>query len=133
MAILHSQGWIPDPGPEILALCSGIANSKPGTCVPNSGICQNPAKRLAGQMVGRTITVFGSGFLEKIARRWKGQLNELAKTWAGYDVLPEACHNTIAGTENPAGPISSHFALFLESDFDHQRNQKTLRTYSNNT
>lgn len=123
LAVLYQQGWISDPSDEIRQSAEGM-RSQNLILGLESSIHQNPAKRLAGQMVGRTITIFGSGLLERIARRWKGQINELAKTWAGYDALPEACHNSIAGTENPGNPICSHFTLFLGSDFDHPRNKK---------
>ena len=58
---------------------------------------KNPAKRYAGQLMGRWVTVFGSGILAPVARRWKGQLNEIAKAGANFDFLPEADHNTLAG------------------------------------
>ena len=42
----------------------------------------NPAKRYAGQLVGRWVTVMGAGILAPVARRWKAQLNENAKAMA---------------------------------------------------
>src|SRR5215213_2738054 len=38
---------------------------------------KNPAKRYAGQLMGRWVTIMGSGLLSVVARRWKGQLNEV--------------------------------------------------------
>jgi glucose/mannose-6-phosphate isomerase len=60
-------------------------------------IKSNPAKRLAGQLVGRHVTVFASGFMAPVARRWKSQINECAKTLSSFEILPEADHNTLAG------------------------------------
>ncbi len=49
-------------------------------------VAQNPAKRMAGQLVGRWVNVYGSGMLAPVARRWKGQMNEIAKAGAGFRV-----------------------------------------------
>ena len=85
---------------------------------------KNPAKRYAGQLMGRWVTVFGSGILAPVARRWKGQLNEIAKAGANFDFLPEADHNTLAGTTNHQETLNAHtISLFLRSDSDHPRNR----------
>jgi len=74
----------------------------------------NPAKRYAGQLMGRWITVFGAGMLAPVARRFKGQMNEVAKAAANFEDLPEADHNTLAGTQNPEDVLMPHiFSLFL--------------------
>ena len=85
---------------------------------------KNPAKRYAGQLMGRWVTVLGSGILAPVARRWKGQLNEIAKAGANFDFLPEADHNTLAGTTNHQETLNAHtISLFLRSDSDHPRNR----------
>ncbi len=76
-------------------------------------VANNPAKRLAGQLVGRWVNVYGSGMLAPVARRWKGQVNEIAKAGAGFEVLPEADHNALAGLCNPPGIQSQTKTLFL--------------------
>ena len=84
----------------------------------------NPAKRYAGQLVGRWVTFFGSGLLAPVARRWKGQINELAKAPANFEQLPEADHNTLAGTLQPADLLASRtLTLFLAAPSDHPRNR----------
>lgn len=82
---------------------------------------RNPAKRLAGQMVGRWVNVIGSGILEPVARRWKSQVNELSKSWAQFDSLPEADHNTLAGVINPEELLGKTFVLFLRSQIEEPR------------
>ena len=86
---------------------------------------QNPAKRYAGQLVGRWVTVFGSGVLAVVARRWKGQINELAKAPANFEYLPEADHNTLAGVMNPSMEllVPHTMTLFLSAASDHARNK----------
>jgi glucose/mannose-6-phosphate isomerase len=85
----------------------------------------NPAKRYAGQLVGRWVTIFGSGVLAAVARRWKGQINELAKAPANFEFLPEADHNTLAGVLNPSMELlmPHTMTLFLGAALDHPRNK----------
>ncbi|MFH1524682.1 MAG: bifunctional phosphoglucose/phosphomannose isomerase [Chloroflexota bacterium] len=86
-------------------------------------VVKNPAKRQAGQLVGRWVNVYGSGILAPVSRRWKGQVNEVAKAGAGFEVLPEADHNALAGMVNPADILSHTMTLFLQSAFEHPRNR----------
>jgi glucose/mannose-6-phosphate isomerase len=123
LAVLSHQGLIADPS-QAIAMAVASMKKQQQLIKPEVLIIQNPAKRLAGQMVGRNVTIIGSGILATIARRWKGQFNELAKAWTGYDTLPEACHNSIAGTEQPESVIPNNFGLFLESGLDYPRNLK---------
>lgn len=91
-----------------------------GAAVP---VMQNEAKRLAGQCVGRWLAVFGSDHLAPVARYWKIQLNHLAKTWAQFEILPEADHNTLVGVQYPSQMIGQTMLLFLRSQSCHPRNQ----------
>lgn len=86
---------------------------------------KNAAKRYAGQMVDRWVTVFGSGILATVAMRWKGQINENANAMANYEILPEADHNTLAGIENPARDVLGNrtYSMFLACASDHPRNR----------
>lgn len=87
----------------------------------------NPAKRYAGQLVGRWVTIMGAGILSVVARRWKGQLNEVAKAAANFEFIPEANHNTLAGTLHPQEVLNAHtITLFLQSASDHPRNRLRL-------
>jgi glucose/mannose-6-phosphate isomerase len=70
------------------------------------------------------VTIVGSGLLATVARRWKGQINEIAKAGANFEFLPEADHNTLAGTMNPQETLNAHtMTLFLCAPSDHARNR----------
>jgi glucose/mannose-6-phosphate isomerase len=85
---------------------------------------KNPAKRYAGQLMGRWVTFVASGLLTAVARRWKGQMNEIAKAGSNFEFLPEADHNTLAGTINPQETLNAHtMTLFLRAPSDHPRNR----------
>ena len=61
-----------------------------------------------------------------VARRWKGQISEIAKAWGQFEFLPEADHNTLAGVVNPENVPSSTITIFLMAPAYHPRN--TLRS-----
>lgn len=125
LALFTHLGLISDPSKEVKAAINvmrEIATSL-GAEVP---VKNNPAKRMAGQMVGRVVTVFGSGFMVPVARRWKCQINEVAKAAANFEALPEADHNTVAGVYHPEGPLAQEIRIFLLAKADHVRNQKRI-------
>jgi glucose/mannose-6-phosphate isomerase len=124
LALLARLGLVPDPGEGLLEAVADML-SQQETLRADVPVAQNPAKRLAGQLVGRWVNVYGSGMLAPVARRWKGQVNEIAKAGAGFEFLPEADHNALAGLENP-DLLMQTITLFLTSPSDHPRNQ--LRT-----
>ncbi len=86
-------------------------------------VVHNPAKRLAGQCLDRWVVVIGEDHLAPVARRWKGQVSELAKAWAQFEFLPEADHNTQAGVVNPEAVLAKTAVLFLRGSTVHPRNQ----------
>ncbi len=87
---------------------------------------KNPAKRFAGQAIGRVPVIFGAEHLEPVARRWKTQLNENSKCLAQFEFLPEADHNTLAGLINPEEMLYKTYAIFLTSSLYNERNQKRM-------
>lgn len=122
LALFYRLGLISDPSAELREAIS-IMKQQQENIAADVPVVNNLAKRLAGQLVGRGVLVLGSGVLAPVARRWKGQLNELAKAWAGFDQLPEADHNTIVGVENPELLLTQMSAIFLRAPSDHPRNR----------
>lgn len=125
LAAFTRLGLIADPTEE-LAEALAAMRLQQGSLQAGSPVARNPAKRMAGQLIGRWVMVMGAGVLAPVARRWKGQVNELAKAWAQFDNIPEADHNTIAGIACPEELLAKMMALFLRSPSDHPRNR--LRT-----
>ena len=89
-------------------------------------IVNNPAKRLAGQLVDQHVSVFGAEHLSPVSRRWKTQINELAKCWAQFEFIPEADHNTLAGVLQPSKILPKVFTVFIKSKHYHPRNKKRM-------
>jgi glucose/mannose-6-phosphate isomerase len=122
LATLARLHLIPDPAAELhnALLAMRLQQTHLKANVP---VVQNPAKRMAGQWVGRWVSILGSGLMSPVARRWKGQISELAKAWGQFEALPEADHNTLAGTQNPEALLSHMFTVFLSAPSDHPRNR----------
>lgn len=123
LAMFQRLGLIPDQTTEMeeaLAAMNRIQQHLRAD-VPTA---KNPAKRYAGQLMGRWVTIMSAGLLTAVARRWKCQLNEIAKAGANFEFLPEADHNTLAGTMNPQETLNAHtMTLFLRAPSDHSRNR----------
>jgi glucose/mannose-6-phosphate isomerase len=121
LSVFSRLGLIPNPEKEVDAAVEGmmVQQEMLRADVP---VADNPAKRMAGQVVGRWVNVYGSGFLAPVARRWKGQVNELAKAGAGFELLPEADHNALAGLVNPE-ILARTATLFLRAPAEHPRNR----------
>lgn len=125
LAALSRLKLIPDPGSNIVGACEAMRSQQASlrAFVPT---VNNMAKRMAGQLYGRWVAVFGADVLEPVARRWKTQLNEIAKTWAQFEALPEGDHNTLASTTNPEQIFTQSMVIFLRAASYHPRN--LLRT-----
>ncbi len=126
LALFVRLGLIPNIESDVQDAVLAMKSERE-TLKAQSPIRTNPAKRLAGQMVGRNVTIFGAGHMATVARRWKCQINEVAKALAAYEPLPEADHNTLAGIFFPPEQINKQMALFLHSESDHPRNALRLK------
>jgi glucose/mannose-6-phosphate isomerase len=123
-AALARLGLLGDwDGAAELATAAAAMRAQAAGLGPDVVTVRNPAKRLAGQCEGRSVILFGSGMMAAAARRWKTQLNELAKSWAQVEALPEANHNSSAGTQFPEDLGAHTMALFLRAPSDHPRNR----------
>lgn len=123
LALFVRLGLVPDQAQEIKSAVEAMKELQ-AHLRPDVPTVHNPAKRYAGQLMGRWVTVFGSGRIAPVARRIKGQINEIAKAAANFEFLPEADHNTLAGTLHPAEVIQPHtMNLFLRAPSDHPRNR----------
>jgi glucose/mannose-6-phosphate isomerase len=126
LALFVRLGLIPDQADNIQSALDAMKKMQAGLR-PDVETSRNPAKRYAGQLMGRWVTVFGAGLLAPVARRFKTQINEIAKAAANFEFIPEADHNTLAGTLNPAEVLQPRtMNLFLRAPSDHPRHRLRL-------
>ena len=82
---------------------------------------ENRAKRLAQRLYGHIVLVYGGGLMSEVGRRWKGQMNENAKSWAFNEQLPELNHNAVLGYQFPADLATRMRVVMLSSSLNHPR------------
>lgn len=114
-------GLIPDPEEEFKGTLE-MMRAQQESIRADVPVVNNPAKRMAGQFMGRWLTILGADILEPVARRWRTQIAELAKAVAQFEALPEADHNMIAGVLNPEALFGSTMVVFLRATTCHPRN-----------
>ena len=123
LALFTRLGYIPDPSADVAEAVAMMKRSQQHI-VPEVIAAKNPAKRYAGQLVGRWVTFVGTERLAPVAYRWKTQINQLAKAGANFEIVPEATHNTLIATINPNPTLNAHtMTLFMRAPSDHPRNK----------
>ena len=123
LVLFQRLGFIPDQKEAVVDALAAMQRSQQRLKADVPAV-KNPAKRYAGQLMGRWVTFVGSGLMIAVARRWKEQINKLAKAGANVEALPEADHNALAGTLNPQETLNAHtMTLFLRAPSDHPRNR----------
>jgi glucose/mannose-6-phosphate isomerase len=121
LAALYRLGLIPDQSAEIVAAVASMRSQQEALRADVATV-NNPAKRMAGQLVERWPIFIGADLLAPVARRWRTQVAELAKAVAQYEELPEADHNMLAGVVHPDPLFDRTMVLFLRAHANHPRN-----------
>ncbi|MCC7117912.1 MAG: hypothetical protein IT310_05245 [Anaerolineales bacterium] len=123
LALFARLNLIPDPSADVAEAQAGMERYKTSLWAEMPA-ATNPAKRYAGQLVGRWVTLAATEQLAPVARRWKTQINQLAKAGANFEIIPEATHNALIATVNPASILNAQtMTLFMCAPSDHPRNR----------
>jgi glucose/mannose-6-phosphate isomerase len=88
--------------------CDAVARERGGSL----------ASSLGGEVATTATWVYGYGPLGAVARRFKSQLNENAKSMAAFGELPEADHNEIVGWAGARRSGGRHAAIHLADPDD---------------
>ena len=90
---------------------------------PTIETTKNPAKKLALDLVGKSIVVYGGPLTYPAAYKWKISFNENAKNIAWVNQFPEFNHNDFLGWTSH--PLDKPYAVIdLRSSFEHPQIQK---------
>ena len=87
---------------------------------------RNVAKYLAYQIYDRVPFIVGAQHLTPIAKRWKNEINENAKTFAFAEEMPEFFHAAAVGIDFPMTAADNFFFLFLESNLYKRKIKKAM-------
>jgi glucose/mannose-6-phosphate isomerase len=91
-------------------------------CHRKSPTVENPAKDLAARLAFKLPVLYGGpGIGSAIARRFKADLNEYAKSPAFWNEIPEMNHNEIEGWRNAGGVTADFVAVWFADAGDHER------------
>ncbi len=124
-AVAARLGLLPDPAGDVAAAAAAMRKQMKDVGA-DSPAAKNASKSLALKEVGKLVIIFGADYMAPVARRWKGQVSEIAKAWAQFEELPELDHNTIAGTVQPREVIERAVVVLLRSKFSHARNDRRI-------
>lgn len=105
----------------------GVLRKLRGKINPDVEKQDNEAKRIASELKDSVPVIWGVvGTSETAAMRWKGQINENAKSPAFANVFPELNHNEVVGFEVPEGILSRQVYIILRDKRDNSRINKRI-------
>jgi len=108
---------------DALAQAKSFLQESVQTWLPTVPEKQNPAKKLALELAGKSGVVYGGPVMSPAAYKWKINFNENAKNIAWWDEYPEFNHNEFIGWSSH--PINKPYAVIdLRSSFEHPRVQQ---------
>jgi len=96
LAILLQKMGIRDSEKDIESVVQQLTFMR-GRLVPEAITENNPAKKIAIEILGKTPVVYSSPAYIAIGKRWQNQFNENSKVLAWSGPLPEINHNEIVG------------------------------------
>ncbi|MGC8848971.1 MAG: bifunctional phosphoglucose/phosphomannose isomerase [Candidatus Bathyarchaeia archaeon] len=122
-AYLMCQGGLAEPSEvERAAMGMRILNEKVGF---KASMDANPSKRLAIQLVDRSISIYALDRLGSVARRFKCQLNENSKMEARFDLIPELCHNEVEAWKGLRG-VDGRAVVLVRDPFESEVEKKII-------
>ena len=109
---------------EVEHLIRSLAEDQYGVEVPRPN---NLAKQLAMSCFKKYAVVYaGTDAFDVVALRWRGQIEENAKSLASHHVLPEMNHNELVGWKFPKAILKDIVVIMLRDQADHDRIQKRM-------
>jgi len=113
-------------GEEDLRQVLDVINKTTLDCLVEVPQDKNQAKILAFLFVERRPILVGASFLEGALHIGANQLNENAKIYADYKIIPELNHHLMEGLTFPKSNPLNHFFVFFQSDLYRSEVQKRI-------
>jgi len=103
-----------------------VINATTQRCLVEVSQEKNQAKILAYMFVERRPILVGAEFLEGALHISTNQLNENAKIYADYKIIPEINHHLLEGLTFPKSNALNHFFVFFQSSLYRNEVQKRI-------
>ncbi|MFA5945805.1 MAG: SIS domain-containing protein [Patescibacteria group bacterium] len=126
LGILERAGLVKVKEAELQAMMSAMGEVI-DTCAVDVPTAENPAKEVALALANHNVIIVGAEHLAGNAHIMANQLNESAKQFATYQLLPELNHHFLEGLKFPSGLAENTTVVLLESDHYHERTQKRCK------
>jgi glucose/mannose-6-phosphate isomerase len=121
--LLEPLGLVAAGSREELTKVSGWLKDQIVNWAPTVPAANNQAKKVALELMGKTVIVYSGPLLFPAANKWKICMNENAKNLAWSNQYPEFNHNEFIGWSSH--PTDKPFAVVeLQSELEHSRIQK---------
>ncbi|MBN2168361.1 MAG: bifunctional phosphoglucose/phosphomannose isomerase [Actinobacteria bacterium] len=127
LSTLERMGLLDGVVEQVEKLIS-LLTERAGEYRPEVPLDDNPAKRLAKELVGFLPVVYSSeGILSVAALRWKAQVNENAKVPAFHNLFPELNHNETVGWEHLRDVCAKTHVVVLRETEEYPRIEKRIK------
>ena len=118
------KAYRPEELVEAKDLIRTLAESQYGISIPFE---RNLAKQLATSCFKKYPIIYaGADYLDVVALRWRGQIEENAKALASHHILPEMNHNELVGWQHPKELLKEAVVFFLRDQADYKRVQMRM-------
>jgi len=125
--VMYKFGFIGDKMLDVedtIADMRGFLDSVVGPQVPAE---RNAAKKIAQELNGKYVIIYSANkHIDSAALRWRGQLEENAKTLASTHLFPEMNHNETVGWEGPKKLLKDFAVVMLRDESEHPRVAKRM-------
>jgi len=122
--LTQATGLLAEGDPEArLSEAADFLKNAVSAWLPTIPADQNPAKKLAMELAGKSPVIYAGPLLAPVAYKWKISFNENAKNVAWWNQYPEFNHNEFIGWGSH--PVQKPYGVVdLRSNLEHPRVQK---------
>jgi len=120
---LGAAGLTKDTSKLEISAAANFLKQKVAAWIATIPTKDNPAKKLAEELAGKSVAIYAGPLLAPAAYKWKIDFNENAKNIAWWNQYPEFNHNEMIGWSSH--PIEKIYGIVdLRSGLEHPRIQK---------
>jgi glucose/mannose-6-phosphate isomerase len=125
--VMYKFGFISDRSRDVEEAVADMKELRDKSIGPQVASEKNDAKKIAQSLAGKYVIIYSANkHLDSIALRWRGQIEENAKTLASTHVFPELNHNETVGWEGPKALLKDFTVVILRDRSEHPRVAKRI-------